>query len=469
MIHFEPSWESLSQFQMPQWLTDSKLGIFIHWGLYSVPAFDNEWYSRNMYLQGNRAYDHHIETWGKHTEFGYKDFIPLFTAENFDADSWAKLFKEAGASYVVPVAEHHDGFAMYDTPLSKWTAANMGPKRDIIGELAEAVRAQSMIFGLSNHRAEHWWFMNGGKQFDSDVQDPRFDDFYGPAASGPSMGDTEAWHSRDWQPRPDKAFCEDWLARNIELVDKYQPQMVYLDWWTSQTVFEPYLRQYAAHYYNRGQEWGLQVAINGKPEGFAKGTALFGVERGQLKDIHPIVWQAATSVSKSSWGYVENHDYKTSASILHDIIDVASKNGTSLLNIGPKADGTIAETEVKMLREIGAWLKVNGEALQGSRPYKVFGEGTTQVVEGEFQETKRAEYSASDIRFTTKGNTIYAMLLGLPAEKEILIKSLKDEKIHHVELLATHQSLNFEQGSEGLKVSLPALQPSLAVTLKIEV
>jgi alpha-L-fucosidase len=475
MIKFEASWESLSQFRMPDWLQDSKLGIFIHWGLYSVPAFDNEWYSRNMYLQGNRAYEHHCKTWGHPSQFGYKDFIPHFKAENFDAQAWARLFKASGAGYVVPVAEHHDGFAMYDSQLSAWTAAKMGPKRDIIGELSAAIRGQDMIFGLSNHRAEHWWFMNGGKEFDSDVQNPDYDDFYGPAASSPKMDDAEAWHSRDWQPRPDKEFLEDWLARNIELVDKYQPQLVYLDWWTSQLVFEPYLRRFAAHYYNRGQERGKQVAINGKHEAFAKGTAIFGVERGQLTDIHPHLWQAATSVSKSSWCYVQNHDYKSSSSILHDIIDVVSKNGTNLLNIGPRADGTIPEEEETMLREIGAWLSVNAEAIHASKPWKIYGEGPTAIVEGEFQETKRSAYTAQDIRFTSRGKSLYAIALGFPDTGEIVIKSLGTgqglyaKAIGKIEAPGSKQALEFSRGTDGLCIKLPesfANQPAIA--LKIE-
>ena len=155
---FEPTWESLKQYTIPEWYIDAKFGIFIHWGLYSVPAFGNEWYARNMYQQGRPEFEHHIKTYGPQTAFGYKDFIPMFTAEKFDANEWAQLFKDAGARYVMPVAEHHDGFAMYDSDLSEWTAAKMGPHRDIIGELAEATRAHDMVFCASSHRAEHWWF-----------------------------------------------------------------------------------------------------------------------------------------------------------------------------------------------------------------------------------------------------------------------------------------------------------------------
>ena len=201
MTKYEPTWESLMQYTAPDWYRDAKFGIFIHWGLYAVPAFANEWYPRNMYLQGTKEFEHHVETYGPQSEFGYKDFIPMFKAEKYDPDAWAQLFAEAGAKFVVPVAEHHDGFAMYDTELSRWNAAKMGPHRDLIGDLAEAVRAHGLVFGLSSHRAEHWWFMNGGKAFDSDVQDPAYADFYGPAQ--PNDPD---WKSLDGQPRLQEVF-----------------------------------------------------------------------------------------------------------------------------------------------------------------------------------------------------------------------------------------------------------------------
>src|SRR5215207_10183368 len=178
---FEPTWESLENFRVPDWYLDAKFGIFIHWGAYSVPAFANEWYPRNMYIKGSKEFEHHVATYGPHNKFGYKDFIPMFRAERFDAHAWVELFVSAGAKYVVLVAEHHDGFAMYDTALNRWNAAKMGPKRDVVGELAAACRERGLVFGVSNHRAEHWWFMNGGREFDSDVNDSAYADFYGPA------------------------------------------------------------------------------------------------------------------------------------------------------------------------------------------------------------------------------------------------------------------------------------------------
>lgn len=456
---FEPTWESLAQFTTPEWYKKARFGIFIHWGIYAVPAYDNEWYSRNMYLQGHHAYEHHQKTWGHQSEFGYKDFIPLFKAEKFNADEWVSLFKEAGARYIVPVAEHHDGFPMYDSAYSNWTAAKMGPKRDVIQELADATRKQGLSFGLSSHRAEHWFFMNGGRDFDSDVQDPAYEDFYGPAASSPVMEDAEAWGSRDWEPRPNAKFLEDWLLRCQELVDKYQPQLIYFDWWIRQIVFEPYLQRFAAYYYNQGQG---EVAINCKNEAFPPGTMVADVERGQLTQIQPDLWQTDTSVSKNAWAYIEDHDYKDWSTILHDLIDIVSKNGTLLLNIGPRPDGTIPEPEVHILKQIGRWLAVNGEAIHESMPWKVFGEGPTEVIEGELNDTARDAFTAEDIRFTTQGETLYAIVLGQPEGKTV-IKSLSTdsdlypETIQSVELLGHDGPLQWERTPNGLEVTPPAI------------
>jgi alpha-L-fucosidase len=448
---FEPNWQSLQGYRVPSWYQDGKFGIFIHWGVYSVPAFGNEWYPRNMYLQDRAEFQHHVATYGPQTQFGYKDFIPLFTAEKFDPDRWAGLFRRAGAQFVVPVAEHHDGFAMYDCAFSDWTAARMGPRRDLIGELAAAIRRQWLVFGLSSHRAEHWWYYNGGMAFDSDVQDPRYAGLYGPA-----------------QPQtlpPNEEFLDDWLVRTCELVDKYQPQLIWFDWWIEQPIFRPYLQRFAAYYYNRGVEWHRGVAINYKHQAFPEGTAVFDVERGQLADIRPLFWQTDTSVSKTSWGYVENQDYKTVDSLVNDLVDIVSKNGALLLNIGPRPDGTIAEPEEEILLGIGRWLAVNGEAIYGTRPWRVFGEGPTRVVAGSFADTKREAFTSRDIRFTTRGEVLYAIALAWPDDGAVTIKSLADDSglfqrsIAKVELLGHPESLRWTRDAHGLTVEMPPQQP----------
>jgi len=465
---FQASWESLKQYRVPSWYEDAKFGIFIHWGIYSVPGFGNEWYPRNMYRQGTAEFKHHVETYGSQSQFGYKDLIPHFKADKFDPDQWAELFRQAGARYVVPVAEHHDGFAMYDTALSQWCAAKMGPKRDVIGDLAKAVRKQGLVFGLSSHRAEHWWFFDGGTQFDSDVRAPRYYDFYGPAM--PSSAD---WKSKDWTPRPDATFLDDWLARICELVDKYQPQLVYFDWWIEQIVFQPYLQKFAAYYYNRAAEWKRGVVINYKHDTFPEGTAVYDVERGQLRDLRAHSWQTDTSISKNSWGYVKDQDYKTATDIVCNLVDIVSKNGTLLLNIGPRPDGTIPAAEEKILLEIGKWLAINGEAIYGSRPWKIFGEGPTEISEGSFTDTQRVAFTGEDIRFTTKGDTLYAIALALPGE-QLTIKSLGtfsslwNGKVDSVSLLGYNRQLEWSRDASGLTVKMPNVKPcEHACVLKI--
>jgi alpha-L-fucosidase len=229
---FRPDWESLQKYEPPDWYKDAKFGIFIHWGVYSVPAFGSEWYPRNMYRRDTPEYAHHLDTYGPQDKFGYKDFIPLFKAEHFDPAAWARLFKEAGAKYVVPVAEHHDGFAMYDSGLSDWTAAKMGPHRDVIGELAKAVRAEGLHFGTSSHRIEHNFFLGVGRSIPSDINDPAYAAFYGPAHTwlaakqGTPLSNDFTYVSSAW--------TDDWLARSSEIVEKYHPDIMYFDWWIGQ-------------------------------------------------------------------------------------------------------------------------------------------------------------------------------------------------------------------------------------------
>ena len=458
---FEPTWESLSNYQVPDWYINGKFGIFIHWGAYSVPAFGNEWYPRNMYIQGSKEFEHHVKTYGPHTKFGYKDFIPMFKAENYDPDRWADLFRKAGARFVVPVAEHHDGFPIYHTDLSDWCAAKMGPKRDLLGELADAVRKQWMVFGVSSHRAEHWWFMDGGTKFDSDVQDGKHAGLYGPA------------QPRDTQPN--EAFLDDWLARTCELVDKYQPQILWFDWWIQEPTFVPYLKRFAAYYYNRAAQWQRGVGINFKYHAFPHDAAIFDVERGQLDDIYPQFWQTDTCVARKSWGYVDSErGYKEAGQIIGDLVDIVSKNGALLLNIGPKSDGTIPEEEEQLLLAIGKWMTVNGEAIYDSRPWKVYGEGPTQVETGAFPDTKRRMFTNRDIRFTTRGDVLYATVLACPENGEVTVQSLGSglrlftQQIGKVELLGSKAELKWSQTVRGLKVKLPDEKPDAPVlVLKI--
>jgi alpha-L-fucosidase len=457
----QPDWQSLTGYSTPEWYRDAKFGIFIHWGVYSVPAYKGEWYPRHMYErtgENSDRYQHQIATYGPMPKVGYKDLIPLFKAEHFDPQAWATLFREAGALYVVPVAEHHDGFAMYDSKLSDWTAVKMGPHRDVIGELAKAIRAQGMKLGLSSHRAEHDWFYEYGRTFNSDVNDPRYAALYGPAHPSESAKGEDG-QDVDWTFVSD-AYINDWLARSSEIVQDYHPDLMYFDWWVGQPRFRNALAEFAAFYYNQAATRGQGVVLNYKLDDMRPGTGTLNIERGQAADIRAQPWQTETSVSPDSWGYAEGDTYKSPDEIVQLLADVVSKNGNLLLNIGPKADGTIPEQARHILLAIGQWLNLNGEAIYGTRPWTHYGEGPTQVAAGTMQDTKTKPYTAEDFRFTTKHGRLYAIEMAWPTTGQALIHSITPNMhVTSVTLLATGKPVTFDQQADGLHLNLPT-QPA---------
>lgn len=455
---FRPDWDSLRNYKVPAWYQDAKFGIFLHWGVYSVPAFGNEWYPRNMYKEGTPEFAHHVATYGPQLKFGYKDFIPMFKAEHFDPKAWVELFRRAGAKYVIPVAEHHDGFAMYNSDLSDWCAAKMGPERDTTGELAQAVRAAGLHFGVSSHRAEHYFFLNTGREIDSDVRDARYAAFYGPAHAG--VTDKNGLHWQDGHPDP--AYLDDWMARVAELIGKYQPEIVWFDWWIETQEFEPYLKRLAAFYYNDAARRGSTAAINYKLKAYPPGAAVLDIERGQSDQILPHFWQTDTSVSVKSWGYIDNDTFRSPESMVQQLVDIVSKNGALLLNVGPKSDGTIPDQARDVLLAMGRWLGVNGEAIYGTRPWKISGEGPTKVVGGAFHDTATKPYTSQDIRFTTRDGLLYAIALARPPEGKIRIESLArgsklmDAEIGRVQLLGSGDKLKWMRDNDGLEIEMPA-------------
>jgi alpha-L-fucosidase len=469
---FSDTWASLAGNPIPEWYQNAKFGIFIHWGVYSVPAFGSEWYPRQMYIEGTREYKHHLETYGPHKDFGYADFIPMFKGERFDAGQWADLFAEAGARYIMPVAEHHDGFQMYDSSLSDWNASKMGPCRDIVGELKTASEKRGMAFCVSSHRAENYWFFNGVRTFDSGLEDISFQEPYGYASPVINNKMTHDIHSSG----PVRDHLEEWLIRTCELVDKYQPKVVWFDWWIQNMSFKPWLKKFAAYYYNLASEWGEQVTINYKYDAYAYSTAVFDIERGQLSGIRPLLWQNDTAVAKNSWGYTDNNDFKKPEDLVCDLVDIVSKNGCLLLNVGPKSDGTITQEDQDVLRAIGKWLKTNGESIYGTTFWNTFGEGNTEVPEGAFTDVGRAEFTSQDIRFTYKAPHVFANVLSWPNDNHVRIVSLKTNSrfflghVEGVELIGFDNPISFKQTGEALDILVEGtISTTFPVCLKIEI
>ncbi len=469
---FTDTWESLSQFKVPQWYQNAKFGIFIHWGVYSVPSFGSEWYSRNMYIQGSREFEHHVKTYGPHKEFGYKDFIPMFKAEKFSAEAWAELFHKAGARYVVPVAEHHDGFQMYKSEISHWNAYEMGPQRDVLGELKESFEKRGMTLGASSHRVEHWFFMGHGKQFDSDIKDPmERGDFYWPAMP------EQNHHNLYSEPTPTEEYLQDWLVRTCEIIDQYRPKVLYFDWWIQHHSVKPYLKKLAAYYYNRAAEWGVEVAIDYKHEAFMFGCAVPDVERGQFADMKPYFWQTDTAIARNSWCYTDNNTYKPADGLIRMLVDVVSKNGTLLLNVGPKPDGTIGPEDTAVLTEIGEWMAVNGEALYDTKVWRKAAEGPAVIEEGQFTDGKDTVFTSEDIRFTVKGENLYATVLVWPEDGKVTIKSLAEADasrlpvfhgiIKDVKVLGCEEAPVWKRDEQGLHVEAPSVKSDKPVVIKV--
>ena len=419
---FKPTWESLEKAEVPKWFCERKFGIFMHWGLYSVPAYDNEWYSRNMYMKGSPAFEHHVKTFGTQDKFGYKDFIPMLTAEKFNPDEWISLFKKAGVGYIFPVAEHHDGFQMYKSSLSHFNAYEMGPKKDILGELKTACEKQDIYFCTSSHRAEHWWFMGHGREFDSDVKEPlKKGDFYWPAIT-PDPPAEELFS----KPYPTEEYLDDWLCRTAEIIVEYQPRLLYFDWWIQHEAFKPYLKKLAAFYYNCGKIWGTDVLICYKHDAFSFGSGIVEIERGGFAEAKPYHWQTDTAAARNSWCYTDSLDYKSSREIIQTLVDTVSKNGNLLLNIGPKADGTLPDGDVNILKDIADWMSVNEEAVNGTHVWRMSEEGPTKNREGQFQDQTELLYTSKDYRFTAGHGCIYAICMNPEGDGHFFVQALAD-------------------------------------------
>ena len=457
---YQPTWYSLAKHPTPQWFKDAKFGIYTHWGIYSVPAKgpNATWYPYYMYREGNEQYEYHLKTYGGPAKFGYKDFIPQFTAEKFDPDEWAEVFKYSGAQYAGPVGEHHDGFCMWDTQYSEWSAAKMGPKRDVVGLLEKAIRKAGMRYLVALHHAENWWFYpHWRKEFDT--SDLRYTGLYGDLHN---MGGPI---NQDWffnQDRPSKKFIETWKGKILEVIDRYSPDMLWFDNGMS-GVPEQYKQEFLAYYFNRAVEHGHEVVVTYKGYALAPGPGVIDLELGRMDRLTYYEWITDSTVDDgSAWGYIKDAKYKSATTLVHYLVDNVSKNGYLLLNVGPKPNGTLPAEAVQVLKGIGDWMQVNSEAIYGTTNRISFGEGPNQIKKaGAFNEKDVPAFNSKDVRFTVNGNALYATVLGWPGETATIetLNCLYPDEIKSVRMLGVDKELEWRLTPEGLTIQTPAHKP----------
>jgi alpha-L-fucosidase len=409
---YEPTWESIRQYkEVPEWLRDGKFGIYTHWGPYAVHAYGSNttWYSNSLYnYPRGEARRHFEENFGKLTpEFGYKDLIPKFTAEKFDADEWAELFEKAGAKFAGPVAEHHDGFAMWDTKYSDWNAAKMGPKRDVVGELEKAIKKRDMKYVVAFHHAANWFFFPVHDK-NYDTGDPKNSGLYGQFHQPGEMRNQE--------------FIDEWYDKIIEVIDNYSPDFIWFDFALDQ-IPEGYVKDFLAYYYNDATEKDKEVVVTYKGNDVVPGTGVRDLELGQEASITYHEWITDSTVDdRGAWGYADDLVFKSPNRVIDNLVDRVSKNGYLLLNVGPKPDGTIPEEARDLLLEMGKWLEVNGDGIYGTTPWIIASEGPTNLgaaTDIGFNESN-VVYTNEDIRFTVKGDNLYATFLDWPGDTAVI-------------------------------------------------
>jgi alpha-L-fucosidase len=495
---FKPTWESLQNYKTPDWFRDAKFGMWAHWGP-QCQAESGDWYGRGMYIEGSWQYKIHLQKYGHPSKFGFKDVINEWKAEKWDPEELVSFYKNAGAQYFMALANHHDNFDLYDSKYQKhWNSTKIGPKKDLIAGWAKAAGNNGLPFGVSVHASHAWRWYESAQRSDKT----------GPYAGIPydgkltkANGNGKWWQGLDPQELyaqnhplsenslneyigdgqwdwgkgiypPDKAYMEKFYNRTIELINKYNPDVVYFDdshlplWPLSDVGL-----RITAHLYNKSiKEHGtVRVVVNGKKLDVHQRKAIvWDIERGQANEIQPLPWQTDTCIG--SWHYdrgvYERNGYKTAKTVIQTLVDIVSKNGNLMLNIPVRGDGSIDEKERKIVEEIGAWMKVNNESIYGTRPWKIFGEGPAQqsaaaIDNAGFNEGKGKPFTHEDVRFATKGNVLYATALGWPHDGKLLVKTLAKntghfpKEIQRIEWLPTKQSLSFERTESGLTVSLP--------------
>jgi alpha-L-fucosidase len=467
---YDPTWESLATHEAaPEWFQDAKLGIYFHWGIYSVPAYGSEWYPRNMHMEDKREYAHHLENYGHPSEFGYHDFVPMFTAEHFDAEEWADLFVKAGAKFAGPVAEHHDGFSLWDSEATPWNAMDMGPKKDLTGELGKAIKARNLKFITTFHHARNLQRSDSLGKDDWTSHYPYFEGM-------PQTSDDDQLKYLYGNIPEDQWLEEVWFAKLKEVIDQYQPDIIWFDSWLDE-IPEEYRQKFSAYYLNEAEKLEKEVVIVRKQDDLPLNYTVDDLEKSRKNELESASWMTDETISKGSWCFTDNLKIKATADVLHVLIDIVSKNGVLLLNISPTADGKIPDDQRNVLTEMGVWLDKYGESVYSTRPWYTFGEGPTKEPEGHFsnhQAFMKIKYSWKDARYTTKGKVVYATLLGWPEESDIKLTAFaatslpEPINIKSVSLMGSNDKLEWDLAEDGLHISLPeSATDEMAIVFKI--
>jgi len=462
---FSGTAESLKTYEAPAWFRDAKFGIWAHWGPQAVPR-SGDWYARWMYVPGHPHYAHHLKHYGHPSEFGYKDIISLWKAEKFDPDALMNLYVAAGAKYFVSMGVHHDNFDLWDSRHHRWNAHAMGPKRDIVGAWRDAARRRGLRFGVSEHLgASHNWFYpsHAYDQFwpkigvDYDGADSRYADLYHAKHDEPYKGNADTWYTTN------PAYHQIWFNRIRDLIDSYEPDLLYSD---GGMPFGEVGRSLVAHFYNSSvsRHGRLEAVYNCKALGageFYPEACVQDVERGVMSGINPRPWQ--TDTSNGDWFFADDYKYKTAPEIIRMLADIVSKNGNMLLNVVLFPDGSLPPPSQNLLSELAAWMGINAEAIHGTRPWHIHGEGPTETASGAFKES--AEYTAQDIRFTTANEMLYAITLGEPRQRVTITSLARNDgkegrRVQAVQLLGMEQPLKFQQTEAALSIEVPPRLPT---------
>jgi len=483
---FKAEWESLLNYDAPEWYRDAKFGIWAHWSPQCVPE-DSDWYARNMYIQGQGQYDYQIGHYAHPSKFGYKDLCAQWTLLNWDPEGMMERYKRAGAKLFLALADHHDGFDTWDSKHHAWNASKIGPRRDVIGAWAAAARQQDLRFGVTVHAARNWWWFQvahlcdksgplKGVAYDGQLTDKEGKDQWWQGFNPQELyGRKHGIHEN-----PDVKYVRNFYNRVRDLLDQHNPDLLYFDntglplGWAGMNL--------AAYFYNhylKTHNGNLDAVLNIKKvrENHVK-AVVADYERGVTAQIMPHAWQSETCIG--DWHYNRrrylNHSYMKPVEVIRWMVDAVSKNGTFILNIPGKPDGTNDSDEIKILEEIGSWMQTNGEAIYATRPWKTFGEGPHAAKSGAFAGHSTASLDSRDVRFTRskRGDVVYAIVLGWPSKKNFEVKSLgtasslRPGKIEQVELLGCVDKLEWNQSAEALTVEKPMVKPcDFAYTLKI--